>query len=450
MKKNSPKLINAWSSYDWANSVYNLIVTTAIFPSYYEMVTKEAFGGEMVPFLGITISSAVLFTYAISLSFLVIVISSPILSGIADYTGSKKRFMQFFTYLGAFSCMGLYFFEGPNIEYGILCSILASVGYAGSLVFYNGFLPEVATPDKMDSVSARGFTFGYIGSVILLIINLILAIQPNTFGFADSGSATRFGFLLVGIWWMGFAQIAFYYLKDRPTGHKLSPQSLSKGLHELQNVWKAIKIRPTMRRYLLAFFFYSMGVLTVMLLAPLFASKEVGVSTIEMIVVVLILQILAIFGAYFFAWLSNKKGSRFTIGSILLIWIAICIICYFLTVKIGFYILAGILGFGMGGVQSISRSTYSRLIPKSTQDTASYFSFFDITEKLAIVIGTFAFGFINQMTGSMRNSMLFMTLFFTIGFLILQSSNLEEDMKKIEDEDDFDNPWDDILEDFHK
>ncbi|BDS11667.1 MFS transporter [Aureispira anguillae] len=446
MKKNNPRLINAWSSYDWANSVYNLIVTTAIFPSYYESVTKAAFGGEMVSFFGINISSAVLFTYAISFSFLIIVVSSPILSGIADYTGSKKRFMQFFTYLGSLSCMGLYFFEGPNIEYGIACSVLASVGYAGSLVFYNGFLPEIATSDRMDSISAKGFTFGYIGSVILLSINLALIMNPTVLGFGDVGAATKFGFLLVGLWWMGFAQIAFYYLKDRPTDNKMSSKVLGRGLGELKKVWAQIKARTTMKRYLLSFFFYSMGVLTVMLLAPLFASKEVGVTTIEMILVVLILQILAIFGAYFFAWLSNKKGSRFTIGSILIIWVMICIICYFLTLKIGFYILAGVLGFGMGGVQSISRSTYSRLIPKSTKDTASYFSFFDITEKLAIVIGTFAFGFINQLTGSMRNSMLFMTLFFVVGFIILQQTNLEADMKKIAEED-FDNPWDDVLED---
>ncbi len=319
--------------------------------------------------------------------------------------------------------------------------MLASIGYAGSLVFYNGFLPEVATPDRMDAVSARGFTFGYIGSVILLIINLMIIMQPDTFGFADANAATRFGFLLVGIWWICFSQIAFYYLEDRPTGQQINKAILSKGIHELKGVWQAIKQRATMKSYLIAFFFYSMGVMTVMLLAPLFAKKEVGVESVEMILVVLILQLLAIVGAYFFSWVSGKKGSRFAISSILIIWMAICVICYFLQVKIGFYILAGVLGFGMGGVQSISRSTYSRLIPQSTKDTASYFSFYDITEKLAIVIGTFAYGFIEQITGSMRNSMLFMTLFFIAGFVILLRTDLESDMRAVE-EDSFDNnPW---------
>mgnify|MGYP000459951632 CR=1 FL=1 len=436
MQKNDPKVINAWASYDWANSVYNLIVTTAIFPVYYGTVTEKAFGGEVVPFFGFQIVNSVLFTYAISFSFLIIVLLSPILSGVADYLGAKKKFMQFFTYLGASACIGLYFFVGENIEYGIICSILASVGYAGSLVFYNGFLPEIAYPKDMDKISAKGFTFGYIGSVILLIFNLAIYMFPTTFGFSDAGTATRFGFLLVGFWWLGFAQIAFYYLKDRPTGNVLNGQALGRGIRELKKVASRINQRPAMKSFLLSFFMYSMGVLTVMLLAPLFAKKEVNIDSTEMIIVVLILQILAIVGAYFFSFISAHKGSKFTIGSILVLWVGICIACYFLQVKIGFYIVAGILGFGMGGVQSISRSTYARLIPQSAVDTASYFSFFDITEKLAIVIGTFAYALIEQLTGSMRNSMLFMTLFFIIGFAILMSTKLKEEMDKVEADND--------------
>jgi UMF1 family MFS transporter len=431
MQKDDKKIINAWASYDWANSVYNLIVTTAIFPVYYSNVTKDAFGGEIVNFAGWEVQNSVLFTYSISLSFLIIVLTSPILSGIADYLGAKKRFMQFFTYLGSLSCIGLYWFMGENIEYGIICSILASVGYAGSLVFYNGFLPEITYPDKMDSISAKGFTFGYVGSVILLIINLALLLQPDTFGFEDAGEATRFGFLLVGIWWMGFAQIAFYYLQDKPTGNKMDAQSLSRGIAELKKIATKVNQRPVMKKFLLSFFFYSMGVLTVMLLAPLFAEKEVNITSTEMIVVILILQILAIVGAYFFSMISTKKGSKFAISSILIIWMGICISCYFLQIKIGFYVIAAILGFGMGGVQSISRSTYARLIPLTATDTASYFSFFDITEKLAIVIGTFAYGLIEQLTGTMRNSMLFMTVFFVIGFIILVRIQLQDEMNRV-------------------
>lgn len=417
--------MNAWASYDWSNSVYNLIVTTAIFPIYYSATTKEAFGGEQVQFFGLSIRNSVLYTYAISFSFLVIVILSPVLSGVADYAGIKKRFMKGFTYTGAAACIGLYLFKGPNIEYGILCAVLASIGYAGSLVFYNGFLPEIAPIEKMDHVSARGFAMGYIGSVILLIINLFLLLNPEIFGFENETSATRFGFLLVGIWWAGFAQIAFYYLKDHPTGRQITSSVLGNGIRELKKVFLALIRRNVMKKYLTAFFFYSMGVQTVLLLAPLFAEAEVGMEADEMILVVLILQILAIGGAYLFAILSRIRGNGFSISTMLIIWIIICISGYFLKEKVSFYVLAGMLGFAMGGIQAISRSTYSKLIPGRSKDTASYFSFYDVTEKVAIVIGTFLYGLIDQITGSMRNSMVFMALFFVAGFIFLQTARLK-------------------------
>src|SRR5210317_1976045 len=241
LEKNNARLINAWASFDWANSVYNLIVTTAIFPIYYLGTTQEAFGGEMVEFFHMSIKNSVLYSFAISFSFLVIVFLSPILSGIADYGGLKKRFMKFFTYLGSLACIGLYFFTGENVEYGIACSVLASIGFAGSLVFYNGFLPEVASKERMDRVSARGFAMGYIGSVILLIINLVLFQQFEVFGFESGGAATRFGFILVGFWWLGFAQIAFYYLKDRRNGKPITFEILGNGTNELKKVWKVVK-----------------------------------------------------------------------------------------------------------------------------------------------------------------------------------------------------------------
>lgn len=426
MQKNNPHIINAWCSYDWANSVYNLIVTTAIFPIYYSAATKDAFGGDVVQFFGISVVNTVLYTYAISFSFFLIVMLSPLLSGIADYSGRKKRFMQFFTYLGSLACIGLFFFYGNNIEWGIGCAVLASVGYAGSLVFYNAFLPEIVTANRMDKISARGFSFGYIGSVILLLLTLFMILNPELLGFGTTTHATRFGFLLVGLWWMGFAQIGFYYLKDRPTGLKIGGEVLSKGFQEITMVLKALREQVNTLRFLLAFFFYSMGVQTVILLAPLFGEAEVGITGDEMIIVVLILQVLAIAGALFFAWVSGVRGNKFAIGSTLLIWTSICLLTYFLKDKMSFYILAALLGFVMGGIQAVSRSTYAKMIPESTKDTASYFSFYDITEKIAIVLGTFSYGLILQLTGSMRNSMLFMGLIFILGFAILQTARLKK------------------------
>jgi len=429
LEKNNSRLINAWASFDWSNSVYNLIVTTAIFPIYYLSTTQSAFGGETVQFFGMPVVNSVLYSYAISFSFLVIVFLAPVLSGIADYRGRKKRFMQFFTYLGSLACIGLYFFTGENVEYGITCAVLASIGFAGSLVFYNAFLPEVATEDKMDRVSARGFAFGYTGSVILLIINLVLYMKSDLFGFEDGGAATRFGFILVGAWWLGFSQIAFYYLEDHATGKKITFDIFGNGMRKLKKVFAVVRKKTVMLRFLTSFFLYSMGVQTVMLLAPLFGEKEVGMTADEMIFVVLILQIVAIVGAYFFALISRFKGNGFAIGTTLIIWIFICIMGYFLKDKISFYGLAGLLGFVMGGVQSISRSTWSKLIPEGTKDTASFFSFYDVTEKLAIVIGAFSYGFIDMITGSMRNSMVFMSLFFIGGFVILQFTKLKKNLK---------------------
>jgi UMF1 family MFS transporter len=429
LEKNNKRLINAWASFDWSNSVYNLIVTTAIFPIYYLSTTQSAFGGETVQFFGIPVVNSVLYSYAISFSFLVIVFLAPVLSGIADFSGRKKRFMQFFTYLGSLSCIGLYFFTGENVEYGITCAVTASIGFAGSLVFYNAFLPEVATEDKMDRVSARGFAMGYIGSVVLLIINLILFMKSDLFGFKDGGAATRFGFILVGTWWLGFSQIAFHYLEDKATGKKITFDILGNGMRKYKKVFVVVRGKTVMLRFLTAFFLYSMGVQTVMLLAPLFGDKEVGMTADEMIFVVLILQILAIAGAYFFALISRFRGNGFAIGTTLIIWIFICITGYFLKDKISFYGLAALLGFVMGGVQSMSRSTWSKLIPEGTKDTASFFSFYDVTEKVAIVIGSFSYGLIDQVTGSMRNSMLFMSLFFIGGFVVLQFAKLKKNLK---------------------
>lgn len=419
LEKNKPSLINAWCSYDWANSVYNLTITSTIFPVYYSSVTREAFGGEQLQFMGWAVSNTVLYSYAISFSFLLIVLLSPFLSGVADFSGRKKRFMQFFTYLGAFSCIALYFFTGPNVEQGILFLVLASVGYAGSLVFYNAFLPEISTADRMDKISARGFSMGYIGSLILLIINLFMISRYEMFGFESKTAASRFAFLLVGIWWIGFSQIAFFYLKDTPTRQKVHSGLLFKGIQELRKVFNKLKKAVSTPRFLFSFFFYSMGVQTVILLAPLFGKSVIGLSGEKLIMTVLLLQVVAIAGSYLFAFAASRRGNKISLMLMLLIWIGICIGAYNLQTETQFFIMAAFVGLVLGGIQAISRSTYSKLIPRHSTDTASYFSLYEVTEKAAIVIGTLSFGIIEQLTGNMRYSSLGLTLFFALGIVIL-------------------------------
>ncbi|RYY41816.1 MAG: MFS transporter [Chitinophagaceae bacterium] len=414
------KVINGWAMYDWANSAYNLVITSTIFPAYYDAITtlKDDGGNVLshdVRFLGRTFESASLYNYAIAFAYLVIALLSPILSSIADYRGNKKRFMQFFCYLGGIACCTLYAFTGDTLTLGIVCCILAAIGYCGSLVFYNSYLPEIAAEADQDRVSARGFSFGYIGSVLLQIICFVFVLKPGIFGLKDEGSASRLSFLLVGLWWMGFAQIAFRVLpKGRGNGDGSRRNIFTSGFNELRKVARQAGSMPVLKRYLASFFFYSMGVQTVMLAATLFGSQVLQLPTSKLIACILIIQLVAIAGAYLMARLSERFGNFQVLLFVVILWIGICIAAYFTTTETQFYIIATIVGLVMGGIQSLSRSTYAKIMPP-THDTASFFSFYDVTEKVAIVIGMLSFGLVQEATGNMRNSVLALIVFFILG-----------------------------------
>ena len=370
-------------------------------------------------FFGIQIVNSVLYSYSLSFSFLLLTIIQPILSGIADLTGRKKIFLKIFMYLGSASCISLYFFDGSNIEFGIICSVLASLGFSGSLVFYNAFLPEIVSKDEFDRVSARGYSFGYIGSVILLIICLVLITFYDFFGFSNSALATRFTFLLVGIWWIIFSQITFITVPEVIKNQKISFSILSYGINELIKVWNYLKNVRNLKLFLFSFFFYSMGVQTVMLIASYFGSKELNLDQNKLILTILIIQIVAIFGAYFFAYISKYKGNKFSLIIMNILWIIICISAYFIQDENQFYLLATTVGLVMGGIQSLSRSTFSKLIPIEIEDNASFFNFYAISYNMSIVLGTFSYGYIEQITGSMRISTLVLASYFLIGLVIL-------------------------------
>ena len=405
--------------YDWANSVYSLVITTAIFPIYYKAVAVSN-GTDQVEFLGFTLQNSVLYSYALSFSFLVVAAILPLLSGAADYTGNKKAFMKFFVWLGSLACMGLYFFKDINtLEWGIFCSILASIGYSGSLVFYDAFLPEIVSQDRYDATSARGYSMGYYGSVILMVVCSVLIMNFSTFGFKGEGEATRFSFLLVGVWWIGFSMIPFALLPENPYGQKPTGNIWTKGYEELRKVWRSLKEQPDLKRYLTAFFFYNMGVQTVMYLSTLFGTDVLKLDSGSLIKVVVIIQLVGSVGAWLFARLSALKGNRFSLMTMIVIWIGVCIAAYFITTAAQFYGLAFVVGMIMGGIQSLSRATYSKLIPQHTVDHASYFSFYDVTYNLSIVIGTFSYGFIDHITGSMRYSALALGVYFIIGMSVL-------------------------------
>lgn len=423
MNQSTKKVQRAWAMYDWANSAYNLVITSTIFPAYYVAVTSVKEDGivvnDKVNFFGATFSNTALFDYALAAAYLVIAIISPILSSIADYRGNKKRFMQLFCYLGSAACCGLYFFKGSTVELGIILFAIAALGYCGSIVFYNAFLPEIAVEKERDRVSAMGFAYGYIGSVLLQLVCFVFVLSPETFGIQDDTFAPRLSFLLVGIWWLVFGIVSMRKLPDgTPMEEHNEVSILTNGFHELQKVWQQVKKLPVLKTYLGAFFMYSMGVQTVMLAATIFGSKELKLATGQLIGTILIIQLVAIAGAFLMSKLSEKIGNLKVLLIVVLIWIGVCIAAYYTTTATQFYIIATVVGLVMGGIQSLSRSTYSKLMPE-TKDTTSFFSFYDVTEKLAIVAGMFSFGFIEEATGSMRNSILALITFFTLGAIIL-------------------------------
>lgn len=421
---NSPKIINAWCSYDIANSAYILSVNTVLYPIYYSSVTESAFGSEIINFLGMSIKNTVLYEYAVAAGYLIVIVLTLTLSGIADMGGYRKRFMQFFTLLGSLACLGLYGFTGSNIGLGIVLPAIAIVGFAGSLVYYNSFLPIIATPDLHDKISARGFSFGYAGSMLLLIFNIISLEYYEWFGFSDKGQATRFAFIEVGIWWLLISQYAFYYLREKRIKVDLKRQIFLKGFKEVVNVFGFIRKHNSMYRFLLSFFFFSMGVQTIIIVASLFGKGELGIGDTKLIMTILIIQFVAIIGAILFGRVSSRFGNKVSLIWMLSIWIFICVSAYFVQNEYQFYILGALVGLVMGGIQSQARSTWSKLIPEGTTDTASYFSFYDSTEKLAIVIGMLGFGFIEQMTGSMRNSALMLSIFFIVSLIIISFTKL--------------------------
>ncbi len=418
---NDKRTINGWAIFDWANSSYALVISVAIFPIYFLKATE---GYDIVLF-GREISNSVVYAYSIAVAYIILTVLSPLLSGIADASGRKLVFMKFFTTLGSLACISMFFFV-EDLSHGWIIGsiafILATIGFSGGLVFYNSYLPEIATEDQYDRISAKGFAYGYIGSVILLILNLVVINFPEFFGIKDAYLPSRIAFIMVGLWWFGFAQITFRRLpKDTliRTGNRI----IWEGYREIRKVWQQLQKKKNIKRFLTAFFFYSAGVQTVLYLASIFAEKELNFGTSELIGIILLLQLVAIGGAYLFAYISKTKGNKYSLILMLVIWALICCAAYFVSKKIQFYFIAGAVGVVMGGIQAISRSSYSKLIPDDTEDTTSYFSFYDVLEKMAIVFGTFSFGFMEQWTGGMRNSVLVLGIFFILGIILLVSVN---------------------------
>tara|TARA_B110000285_G_scaffold97242_1_gene110985 strand:- start:163 stop:1476 length:1314 start_codon:yes stop_codon:yes gene_type:complete len=424
-QKGDKKLLNAWAFYDWANSVYPLVISTAIFPIYYGFITES---NKYIEFLGFNFKNTALISFVTAFAFLILVIITPILSGIADYTGMKKKFMKFFCFMGSIATISLYWFDIDNLTLGLVYYLFAMIGFWGSLVFYNSYLPEIAFENQQDSVSAKGYSLGYFGSVILLVFNLLMVNFPDSFGIITEGDtqaplmAMKISFITVGVWWFVFSLYTFYYLPNPKITSKINSKILFNGFKELKEVWKILKVHPFLKSYLLAFFIYSIALQTVILVAIYFGEQEIdwaeGEKTGGLIVSILIIQLIAIVGALVSAKVSEKFGNIYTLIILNILWAILCFYGYFIETSNDFYLAAGLVGLVMGGIQALSRSTFSKFLPESDNNT-SFFSFFDVTQKVSIVVGMVLFGTIDQITGSMRNSILFFMIFFAIGAFLL-------------------------------
>lgn len=415
----SKKIINRWALYDWANSVYSLVISSTVFPLFWGAIFKVA-NQESVTIGTLVISKESLISYVTALSFLTVALLTPLLSGVADYLGNKKFFLKLFCTTGALSCCMLYFFSFDAIWIGLIFYFLALVGFCGSLVYYNAYLPEIAPPEQQDAVSAKGFSFGYVGSVLLLIICLALILSvPDS----EKIQMMRSTFVLVGLWWLIFGHYSIAALPNLKANEQWKHSLWQEGFLELQKVYFQLQKTTVLKSYLWAFFVYSMAVQTIMLVAAYFGEKEIAwqndsAKTTGLIVSILLIQLIAIMGAFFTSKVSNKIGNIKTLMVLVALWILICAYAYQIKLPTEFYTAASLVGLVMGGIQSLSRSTFSKLLPETT-DTASFFGFFDIAEKLGIVIGMFSYGFIADITGKMQNAILFMGIVFFAGFLLL-------------------------------
>ena len=437
--KGSKKLLNAWAFYDWANSVYSLLIASAIFPIFYGAITivKDSDGkiiDDTINFMGYNLNNDSLISYVTALAFLMVSIFSPFLSGISDYVGNKKSFLKFFCYLGAVSCIGLFWFSLDYLWFGLLCYFFALIGFWSSLVFYNSYLPDIAFPEQQDKISAKGFSLGYIGSVILLIICLVMIMKYDWFGFEDAGLPTRLSFVLTGVWWIGFSQYTYKYLPKGNKKEKLTRNVLFNGFKEIKKIWIALRHQIRLSRYLMAFFTYSMAVQTIMLIATYFGIEELDWgeqdATTGLIVSILLIQLVAVVGATLTSRIAIKIGNIKTLIFLNIFWILICVYAYFIITPQEFYVAAAAVGLVMGGIQALSRSTYSKMIPENTLDTASYFSFYDVSEKIGIVIGMSMYGVVAQLTGSVWNAILFLIVFFVAGvFLLLRVPKINDPVK---------------------
>ncbi|MFV9503619.1 MAG: MFS transporter [Oscillochloridaceae bacterium umkhey_bin13] len=415
-----------WYFYDWANSAFSTTVVTVFLGPYLTAVTRAAAdeAGFVYP-LGIPVAAGSFFPYMVSLSVLLQVFFLPILGAIADYSGAKKLLLGIFAYIGAFATMGMYFLQGDNYLLGGVLFLIANLTFGASIVFYNAFLPEIASPDQRDKVSSQGWAMGYLGGGLLLLLNLILFNSAEALGIPES-TAVRISLTSAGMWWAIFTIIPMLTLRVRRALRPLPPgeRYITVGFKQLAETFRELRNYPQTLLFLAAYLLYNDGIQAVIALAAVFGAEELGLPQGVLIPAILMVQFVAFFGALGFGILAQRIGSKRAIMISLVIWTAVVIYGYFMPagVPAQFFALAAVIAVVLGGSQAISRSVFSLMIPEGKE--AEYFSLYEIGERGTSWLAPLFFGLALQYTGSYRIALVSLMIFFIAGLILLSFVNI--------------------------
>lgn len=446
---NDKKEIFGWAMYDWANSAFSTTVGTVFLAPYVAALARsaaEAAGTETVPFFGIPVAPDSFLPYCISFSVGMQVLFLPILGAIADYSHRRKQMMQLFATIGAICTILLFMVTGDLWWLGGVLFILANLAFGAAIVFYNAYLPDIASEDKRDSVSSYGWAMGYLGGGLLLVLNLILYMFSDKFGIPDE-LAVRINLASAGVWWLGFSFFTWARLRPRHAAHVLPKGEtyVSVGFKQLGQTLREVKRFPETLKYLLAYFLYNDGIQTVIAVASTFAAAPLIQGGLEqdqttLTVVILMIQFVAFGGALLWGKLAGRIGAKQSIIVSLVIWLGVVVFAFgglkgsASSVTIQFFVLGAFIALVMGGSQAISRSLFAQMIPAGRE--AEFYSFYEISERGTSWTGPLIFGLANQLFGSLRWGILSLIFYFIAGLIVLPMVNVKkamEDVKKYDE-----------------
>ncbi len=422
-EQNHKRAIRAWAMYDWANSAFVTTVMAAVLPVYYANVAAVNLEPNM---------RTAAWAYTTTISLLLVAIIGPILGAMADLSGAKKKFLTAFVIMGAVGTSALFFVGSGDYLLASAFYVVAALGFSGSIVFYDSLLPHVARPDEIDQVSSRGYAMGYLGGGILLAVNLAMIMLPPS---ELQGLMTRISFLTVAVWWLVFTIPLWRHVPEPPRRilsgeEKINP--LTGSFKRLGHTFSQIRKYKEAFKFLVAFWLYNNGIGTIITMASIYG-KELKFSDTTVIGTLLMVQFVAMPFAFLFGWLARKMGTKRAIYLSLAIYSLIAIAGYFMVQELHFWMLGFAVATVQGGSQALSRSLFSRMLPKS--QSAEFFSFFGVSEKVAGMVGPLVFGLATQLLGGGRVGIISLVIFFILGGLLLTRVNEREGIRVAEAEE---------------